>query len=207
MPLFLRNDELGITIELTNTRKLGRAKLQCSCSSISRTHGEINVTNDCTTIKCKHHNGIVVDIGSKMVQLQAEQKFLLKTGHKIRFGFDEDDNKWFTVTNVDSSTDRPLGRGLKRKCKGETVKPATDEATKTSSATVNKENAEERRKSCILGLLCGFKLPQHFIELAHPGDEDFDVVRYKKPKPNVPKCQYGKKCYRVNIDHWENFTH
>ena len=43
--------------------------------------------------------------------------------------------------------------------------------------------------------------------MAHPGDKDYIVPDMPEPKENAPECQFGRKCYRLNPEHFRNFSH
>ena len=51
------------------------------------------------------------------------------------------------------------------------------------------------------------KNPQHRVDMAHPGDKDYIVPDMPEPKENAPDCQFGRKCYRLNPEHFRNFSH
>ena len=192
--------------------------MQCPSVLISRKHASVQVVRNRLTIICEHNNGMTIDNGTEKIQLQKRQKFLLKIGLKVLFGSEDNANKWYEV--VYSEPEPPLyqlvGRGRKRK---NSNRPEDATPTKQSRCTAStsgnsnnnnseKENAEDGRKSCIMGVNCNNRRNEHFNEFAHPGDADFTVDRrHVVVKPGAPRCRYGKKCIRTNADHWEEFFH
>lgn len=214
---------------------LGRFELQCPTPSISRKHATVEIVKNRLTIVCEHNNGITVDTGKAEVRLQKGQKIPLKAGYKLLFGLDDDMNKWFQIASIDPPLDQPVGRAQKRKqpCDTDVGKRAkkgkpTDEKEnsnkgvdaekvndKESTTGINDNNNDKNandglngRKSCVMGANCNHRRSDHFTELAHPGDTDFTVDRTQtKSKPGAPRCRYGKTCYRVNADHWEDYAH
>uniref|UniRef100_A0A1I8MB37 PBZ-type domain-containing protein n=1 Tax=Musca domestica TaxID=7370 RepID=A0A1I8MB37_MUSDO len=63
------------------------------------------------------------------------------------------------------------------------------------------------RPSCEYGQECYRTNPNHRVEKAHPGDDDYQVPRMPSPVQGAPKCKYGRRCYRKNADHFRNFRH
>lgn len=49
--------------------------------------------------------------------------------------------------------------------------------------------------------------PRHRLDMAHPGDVDYIVPDMPEPNVDAPKCKYGRKCYRLNPEHFKNFEH
>lgn len=58
-----------------------------------------------------------------------------------------------------------------------------------------------------LYLLLFRKNPRHRVEMAHPGDVDYILPVMPEPNEDAPDCSYGRKCYRLNPDHFKNFKH
>lgn len=73
-------------------------------------------------------------------------------------------------------------------------------------------NGSTSRPSCYYGSSCYRKNPQHRVDFAHPGDNDYCDQASTSGSPNVstdkrPLCEYGSSCYRKNPQHRRDFRH
>ncbi len=84
-----------------------------------------------------------------------------------------------------------------------------DDLEKDLKATANKNTEEPKRKCCAYGASCYRKNPQHRLEEAHPGDDDYksDDDEDDDVDDKRPECEYGVNCYRKNPQHRKDYKH
>jgi len=101
-----------------------------------------------------------------------------------------------------------------------------DAAVPSTSTTVNTNQSRTdttKRKSCSYGASCYRKNPQHRLDEAHPGDNDYndeiltgrwgwamglDDEEDATDTSNIKaECEYGLDCYRKNPEHRKNYKH
>jgi len=63
------------------------------------------------------------------------------------------------------------------------------------------------RSVCSYGGSCYRKNPQHRVEEAHPGDEDYRDPAAGEEEGERPECEFGTECYRTNPMHKKQFSH
>ena len=95
----------------------------------------------------------------------------------------------------------------------DTAVPSTSTAANANPSTTN----TGKRKSCSYGTSCYRRNPQHRLDEAHPGDNDYkeEILSGHSDKDEdttdttsiKPECEYGLDCYRKNPDHRKNYKH
>merc|ERR1712223_1148432 len=103
------------------------------------------------------------------------------------------------------------------------TKNSTDSCTRSNAIMPSHKNEAEincnphssMRPICPFGISCYRKNPQHKIDEAHPGDNDYvegngvdgiNTVDSNEPD-NRPECEYGLQCYRKNPQHKRDYKH
>jgi len=94
--------------------------------------------------------------------------------------------------------------------------PKCDNDLKENNNSTNTNAKNVKRPSCLYGKYgCTRKNPNHFVEEAHPGDEDYTEIAQSSDNENEdsnvddsrPECEYGLDCYRKNPQHRKDYKH
>uniref|UniRef100_F6U857 PBZ-type domain-containing protein n=1 Tax=Ciona intestinalis TaxID=7719 RepID=F6U857_CIOIN len=87
------------------------------------------------------------------------------------------------------------------------IPPVNQTSPANQNSLVNQTPSTSRREPCVFGRSCYRKNPNHFSELSHPGDSDYESPPGSDEDEDKPECEYGLDCYRRNPLHRKQFKH
>ncbi|XP_078086510.1 aprataxin and PNK-like factor [Mustelus asterias] len=106
-----------------------------------------------------------------------------------------------------SETSHAHGQGTLNKARS--PQPDEPEPGEDASALQTTRQKKPRRAPCMYGRNCYRKNPQHFQELSHPGDADYEdsTGEEEEEEDGRPECPFGTACYRKNPQHKKEYKH